>query len=71
LQYGSDFLAKILGVVTPLFLFNTEFYFSLSSLLVRKSYKSMCTYFVNSSSVGSVFAYGVGGWGSIPNAVIF
>jgi hypothetical protein len=41
LQYGSgppyNFLAKTLGVDTPLFLFNTVFYFQLPSLLVHKS----------------------------------
>jgi hypothetical protein len=31
----------------------------------------MCTYVVSDSSVCSVFAYGAGGWGSIPNSVIF
>jgi hypothetical protein len=40
LQYDSgppsDFLAKILGVDTPLFLCNTQFYFSLSLLLLHK-----------------------------------
>jgi hypothetical protein len=37
LQYGnrsSDFLAKILGVNTSLFVWNTQFYFTLSSLLL-------------------------------------
>jgi hypothetical protein len=44
LQYGSgpssDFLAKILGVVNPPFLCNTQFYFPLSSLLLHKDRRS-------------------------------
>jgi hypothetical protein len=75
LQDGSvpfyDFLARILGVGTPLFLFNIEFYFSLSSLLVHKSHKSRHTYIAGDSSVCSMFASGVGSWGSIPKEVIF
>jgi hypothetical protein len=31
----------------------------------------MHTYIVSVSSVGSVFAYSAGGWGSIPHEVIF
>jgi hypothetical protein len=31
----------------------------------------MCTYNVSDTSVGSVFAYSAGGWGSILNEVIF
>jgi hypothetical protein len=31
----------------------------------------MCTYALSNSSLGSVFAYGAGGWGSIPNAASF
>jgi hypothetical protein len=75
LQDGSghsyDFLAKVLGVDTPLFLFNTEYYFPLSSLLVHKSHKRRCTYVVSDSSVFSVFACVVDGWGLMPNKVIF
>jgi hypothetical protein len=66
-----NFLAKILGVDSPLFIFNTEFYFPLSLLLVHKSHKGSCTYAVCDSSVGSVFVYCVSGWGSKPNEVIF
>jgi hypothetical protein len=51
--------------------FHTEFYFPLSSLLVCKSHKSMCSYIVSDSSVGSVSAYRAGRWGSIPSEVIF
>jgi hypothetical protein len=75
LQYDSgpsyDFMAKILYVNTPLFLFNTEFYFPLSSLLVHKSYKCRSTYIVSDSSVRSMFAYSASSWGSIPIEVIF
>jgi hypothetical protein len=76
LQYGSglssDFLAKILRVDTPLFLWNMQFCFTVSPLLVYKSHESRCTYVVHDTSFGSsVFAYGVGSWGSIPNEVIF
>jgi hypothetical protein len=75
LQYGSgpssDFLAKILGVDTPLFLCNTQFYLPLYPLLVRKSHERRRTYAVSDSSDGSVFAYDAGGWGSIPSEVIF
>jgi hypothetical protein len=43
LQHGSvfsyDFLAKILGVETPLFLRNTQLYFPLSSLLLHTTHK--------------------------------
>jgi hypothetical protein len=46
LQYGSgpssDFLAKILGVDTPLFLWKTQFYFLLSSLLLDTLAFSHC-----------------------------
>jgi hypothetical protein len=66
-----DFVAKISGVDTPLFLFNKELYFPLSSLLVHKSHRSRHTYIVSDSSVGSVFAYCVGGLGSIPSEVTF
>jgi hypothetical protein len=31
----------------------------------------MRTYVLRDSSVDSVFPYGAGGWGSIPNKVIF
>jgi hypothetical protein len=69
MQYGngpSEFLAKILGVNTPLFLCNTQFYFPLSSLLLHRS-----IYIVRSSSVSSMFAYSVGSQGLIPSEVIF
>jgi hypothetical protein len=66
LQYGSGpssvFLAKILGVNTALFLFNTQFYFPLSSLLVRKSHKSRQPYVISDSSVGSELVCDVAGW---------
>jgi hypothetical protein len=45
LLYGSgsssDFLPKILGVNTTLFLCNTQFYFTLSSVLLCKSHKTV------------------------------
>jgi hypothetical protein len=63
---SDDFLAKTLGVDVPLFLLNTELYFTLFSLLVRKLYKSRCTYVVSDSSVRSVFAYCMGRWVWIP-----
>jgi hypothetical protein len=65
------FLAKTLGVNTPMFLFNTEFYFPLSSLLVHKSHESKLTYVVSGSSIGSVFAYGPRVWGLISQTVFF
>jgi hypothetical protein len=75
LQYGSglfyNFMAKTLGVITPLFFFNTGFYFLLSSLLVHKSYKSRLTYIVRDSSFRSIFACGAGSWGSILSEVFF
>jgi hypothetical protein len=58
LQYGSgpspNFLAKILGVITSLFLCKTPFYFSLSSLLIPKPHKSRHTDFFCNSSVDSL-----------------
>jgi hypothetical protein len=68
LQYGSgtssDFLAKILGVDTPLFLCNTKFYFSLSSLLLPAEEFIPSVY--RHCSVGSVYAYGTGDPVSVP-----
>jgi hypothetical protein len=40
-------------------------------MFVHKSYRSRSTYVVSDSSAGSVFVYGAGGWGSIPNELIF
>jgi hypothetical protein len=65
LQYesgpSSDFLYKLLGVKTQLFLCYTQLYFPLSSLLFRKSHKSRRSYVV------SVFAYYAGGCCSLPS----
>jgi hypothetical protein len=45
LQYGggpsSDFLAKILGVDTPLFLCDTQFYIPFPSLLLHKPHRAV------------------------------
>jgi hypothetical protein len=60
----------MLGVDTPLFLCNTLFCFSLSSLLVRKSHRSRSVCVVSDSSDGTVLAYNAGGWGSIPSELI-
>jgi hypothetical protein len=68
---SSDFLAKVLGVDTPLFLCNTQFYSALSSLLLRKSHKRRRTCAVRDSSVGSVSVYDAGSVSSIPNEVMF
>jgi hypothetical protein len=43
----------------------------LSSVLVHKSHKSRCLYVLRDSSVSSVFAYGMGSWGSVLSEVIF
>jgi hypothetical protein len=72
LQYGSgpssDFLAKILGVDTALFLCNTLFYFLLSSLLHHTSRKRRTlTLF---AILQLVFAYVADGRRSIPTEVL-
>jgi hypothetical protein len=42
-----------------------------TALQLRRQPSSMHTYIVSSSSVGSMFACGVGGWGSISSNEIF
>jgi hypothetical protein len=64
-------VAKILGVDTEVLLYDSEFYFPLSSLFVHKSHKSWCTYVVSASSDGFMFAQRAGFWDSILNQVIF
>jgi hypothetical protein len=71
LQYGSgpspEFLAKILSVNTLLFLCNTRFYFPLFHccfISLKEVSALMLSAIVQ-------FVYKVGGWGSIPNEVIF
>jgi hypothetical protein len=75
LQYGSgpssDFLAKILDVNTPLFLYNAQFYLSYSSLLHCKSHKSRHPQVLHGSTAGSMFAYVAGNVSSIPKYVPF
>jgi hypothetical protein len=70
LQYGSgpssDFLAKILGVDTPLLLYSTQFDFPLSSQLLQKSCKRNWCLAHRGSTVGSMYTYCVGNLGSIP-----
>jgi len=55
LQYGSGStsgcMAKVLGVSTPLLLYNTQFIFHILDT-VHKSHKQECTYIVLNSSVG-------------------
>jgi hypothetical protein len=53
-----------------MFLFYTERYFPLPSPLLHQSRESKRIYVFIESSAGNVFAYGVGGWGLIPNEVI-
>jgi hypothetical protein len=74
LQYGSgplsDFLAKILGVDTPLFLVLHNFIFHfVGCLSISNKSRRICVVSVNSD--GSVFAYDAGGWDSISRKVIF
>jgi hypothetical protein len=75
LQYvsgpSSDFLAKILGVDTPLFLCNTQFCFPLSSLLFCKSSKRIASSVYHRSSVGSLYAYGAVDPGLVPKYAVF
>lgn len=70
LQYGSgspsDFLAKILDVDTPLFLFKTSFYFPFSPLLLCKSSRRIIPSVHHHSSVGSMYAYGAGDPALVP-----
>jgi hypothetical protein len=66
-KFPSDSLSKILGVNTPLFLFDTQFYFPLSSLLLRKSHKCMYHYTVHDTSIGSTLACRAGDPSSIPS----
>jgi hypothetical protein len=68
---SSGFLTKILGVETPLFLCNTQFYFPPLSLLLHKSHRSERPYVHLNNSDGGLFAYSVGFWGSFLNEVIF
>lgn len=53
---SSDFLAKISDDDTPLFLSNTQFYFPLSPLLIRKAHKRTYLLALNSRSIGSILA---------------
>jgi hypothetical protein len=57
---SSNFLIKILIVNTPLFLHNTQFKFSHSLLLLRRSHKIKYPFIDHRSRVDSFFTSGAG-----------
>jgi hypothetical protein len=68
---SSDFLTKILGVDTPLFLCNTQLYFPCPLLLLHKCSERRHPYVNCNSSVGSMFACGVSDQVKLPVRIFF